>query len=148
MLVPKKYRFIHQVIVVCSHKTQTATRNHPTCGWVPLFLPKHPSPPLAASLPPPSHPLNAQALFTTVSLLRPLYFRWNWPNQEKKKNRFGQGTLCPPQGKAFQSLLPNAERSCRQRMEFGRAPHKGKSAGTEVSGTHHTLASRKPLPKL
>lgn len=33
-------------------------------------------------------------------------------------------------------------------MKSGRAPHKGKSVGPEVSGTHHRAGSRKPRPKL
>lgn len=40
MPVPKKYRFIHLVIAVCSHKIQTATHSHPPFGRLPLFLPK------------------------------------------------------------------------------------------------------------
>lgn len=56
--------------------------------------------------------------------------------------------VCQPQGKAFHSQLPPVGRGCPQRMNSGRAPHKGKSAGPEVSGTHHTAASRKPRPKL
>lgn len=64
------------------------------------------------------------------------------------KGQVRHSKVCQPQGKPFQSQLPPVGRGCPQRMKSGRAPHKGKSVGPEVSGTHHTAASRKPRPKL
>lgn len=54
----------------------------------------------------------------------------------------------PASRKCFSVPPSSVGRGCQQRMQLGRAPHKGKSAGTEVSGARRTPASRKPLLKL
>lgn len=66
MFLPKKYRFVHLVIIARSDKIRTASHNLPTLGLLPPFPPKRPSYP-----PPTPHP-TPEPQFTTVSLLRPL----------------------------------------------------------------------------
>lgn len=68
MPVRKKYRFIHLVIAVCSHKY-----SHPQPSPFrppPSFFLKQWSPPLTASLPSSSHPSYPQTISSTLSLLR------------------------------------------------------------------------------
>lgn len=84
MLVPKKYRFIHLVITVCSHAMQPLTT-------IPLWPPpsfsflRPKSTPTCITASPTLVPLKP--LFSTVSLLRSLWFQMNWPSQKERKRR-------------------------------------------------------------
>lgn len=86
MLVPKKYRFIHPVIIVCSHGMQPLTT-------IPLWpppsvsfrMPKSTPTCIPASSTP--HPCTPKPLFSTVSLLRSLWFRWTGPARKKERKK-------------------------------------------------------------
>ena len=143
MPVRKKYRFIHLVIAVCSHKY----RQPPTA--IPLS---------AASLPSSSHPSYPQTISSTLSLLRFLLRSLCISDEtgsaregggKKKKNSFCVGQVVPASRKCFS--VPPSHCGAWPRAKDGvwaGSPQKEKSAGTEVSGPHHTGTRRKPLPKL
>lgn len=149
MPVPKKYRFIHLVIAVCSHKIQTATHSHPPFGRLPLFLPK-----TAKSTPDcittillsPFIPPNRFHYLVPPPVPPPvtLYFRGNWLSQgrEKKKtnnNSFWVGQVVPAPRKCF-SVPPSHRRAWPRAKDgvWAGSPQEEKSVGTEVSGPHHT----------
>lgn len=148
MFLPKKYMFTHVMTIVRSHKIGTSLHNRPTLG-LPLFFPSvqvHPCCITGIQLPPflPPNPRPLPCPFSGRSALR-----CNWPSQRGEKMISLGTTRCASlKEMIFSPSFPLVGRGCQQRMESGRAPHKGKSVGTEVSGTHHTLASRKPLLKL
>ena len=86
ILVPKKYGFIHLVMIVCSHKLQQPLATLPLPASSLFFFPNVRSPPLDASLLSPSHPSyprNPRSLPCPSS--GHSGFRWNWSSQEKRK---------------------------------------------------------------
>lgn len=156
MPVRKKYRFIHLVIAVCSHKY-----SHPQPSPFrppPSFFLKQWSPPLTASLPSSSHPSYPQTISSTLSLLRFLLRSLCISDEtgsareggkKKNKNSFCVGQVVPASRKCFS--VPPSHSGAWPRAKDGvwvSSPQKEKSAGTEVSGPHHTGTRRKPLPKL
>lgn len=78
MFLPKKYRYSHLVIAVRSYTIRTASRDLPTPGSLPPFLPKRPSPhPRQHHLPPPTpEPSSLPCPSCGHSALR-----WNWPSR-------------------------------------------------------------------
>ena len=69
--------------------------------------------------------------------------------KKKKKNSFCVGQVVPASRKCFS--VPPSHSGAWPRAKDGvwvSSPQKEKSAGTEVSGPHHTGTRRKPLPKL
>lgn len=69
--------------------------------------------------------------------------------KKKKKNSFCVGQVVPASRKCFS--VPPSHCGAWPRAKDGvwaGSPQKEKSAGTEVSGPHHTGTRRKPLPKL
>lgn len=120
-----------------------------------FFFPKQRSPPLTASLLSSSHPSYPQTVSTTLSLLRFLLRSLCISDEtcsareEGKKTSFCVGQVVPASRKCFS--VPPSHRGAWPRAKDGvwaGSPQKEKSAGTEVSGPHHTWTSRKPLPKL
>lgn len=112
MFLPKKYRFVHLVIIVRLHKIRTTAHNRSTLPLVlPLFFPNvrvypYPSSCITAIRPPPLLPPKPSSL-PVVSLLRPLCFRMQRDQPEGEKNhRFGYDKVCQSQGNASRSLLP------------------------------------------
>lgn len=114
------------------------THTHPSSLSISIFLPKLQTTqihPLCLSL-----PLTAEASWYLVPPLVTLVSDAACQSGDWEETGKAQQGVPARKGKAFQSQLPPVGRGCPQRMKSGRAPHRGKSAGSEVSGTHHTAA--------
>lgn len=136
MPVPKKYRFIHLVIAVCSQKIQTATHSHPPFGRLPLFLPQTAkSTPdcittilLSPVIPPDRfHYLVPPPVPPPVTL----YFRWNLLSQGRgKKNLVLRRASCAGLKEMFFSpSFPPWGVAAGKGWSLGGLPTKGKVCG-------------------